>query len=73
MPAEFIGGRGGFHAGFAQRVWRKWVVQPLRVGGVTADAGDADEFVDLVVVGLEVVIGDRPVVAHPVEGLHPEI
>jgi hypothetical protein len=34
---------------------------------------DADELVDAVVVGLDVVVGDRPVVAEAVEGAAPEV
>ena len=64
--------RGGcFLPGLAQRVRRQRVVQAFGVGGVAADAGDADELVDLVVVGLEVVVADRPVVGHTVEGAAP--
>jgi hypothetical protein len=52
---------------------RQRIVQPLRVSGVTADSCYADELVDLVVVRLEVVVADRPVFGHSVEGLHPKI
>jgi hypothetical protein len=51
----------------------KGIVESFGVGGVAADSGHADEFVDLVVVGLEVVIADGPVIGHPVEGLDSEV
>ena len=56
MPSELVRGLGGLHAGLTQGVRRQRVVQTFGIGGVTADAGDADELVDLVVVGLEVVV-----------------
>jgi hypothetical protein len=45
-------------------VRRQRLVETFGIGGGTADAGDADELVDLVVVRLEVVVADRPVISR---------
>ena len=73
VPAESVRALRGAPARLADGVGRQRVLEPGRVRGVAADAGDADERVDLVVVGREIEIADRPVVGHAVQRPDPEV
>lgn len=73
VPAQRVHARGRPAARLAQGVRGQRVVESLRVGGIAAEAGDADEPVHPVVVRGEVGVGDGPVVAHAVEAADGEV
>jgi hypothetical protein len=54
-------------------MWWQRIVQALGVRGVPADTSDTDEFIDLVVVRLQVVVADGPIVSDTVESLDTEV
>ena len=73
VPAQAVVALGHPAPGPAQRQRRQRVVDAIGVGGVAAQARDADLAVDLVVVGGQLEVVDGPVVGGAVEAADPEV
>ena len=73
MPAELVESPRHDPAGVSKWERRGLSLGLGRVGGVARHAGDAHDAVVGVEVGLEVVVGDRPVVGDTVESLGTEV
>jgi hypothetical protein len=67
MPAERIEAARRRGAEPAQRQRRHAARFLRRIGGIARQAGHAERLVIQIVIGLEIEIGERPIVAHAVE------
>ena len=73
MPAQLVHALGGLHADAADRHGRQRIVAVRRVGRIPRQPGNTHLVIHPGVVGLQVLIGEGPVVGHAVEGLHAEV
>ncbi len=67
MPTQLVHSGRRAATDFADRVWGQRRDHARRVHRIAFDTGHADRAIDLVVVGGQVVVGQRPVVADTVE------
>ena len=73
MPAEFVEPRGQLLAILAKTQGRHRPGRARRIGGITVDAGATHHLVVQVVVLLQVLIAQRPVVGNAIQGFDFEI